>query len=75
MNGASNPRKLIFGEIDYFNLSASVLFQLPIEQTNYLFPHIFILRGCVMLKIIYPICCGVDVHKSFLVAGIASTNE
>ena len=28
-----------------------------------------------MLKIIYPICCGMDVHKSFLVACIASTND
>ncbi len=28
-----------------------------------------------MLKIVYPICCGIDVHKSFLVACIASTNE
>ena len=28
-----------------------------------------------MLKIVYPICCGMDVHKSFLVACIASTNE
>ena len=28
-----------------------------------------------MLKIIYPICCGMDVHKSFVVACIASTNE
>lgn len=28
-----------------------------------------------MLKIVYPICCGMDVHKSFLVARIASTNE
>ncbi len=27
-----------------------------------------------MLKIIYPICCGIDVHKKFLVACIASTN-
>jgi len=26
------------------------------------------------LKIIYPICCGIDVHKSFVVACIASTN-
>ena len=32
-------------------------------------------RGCVMLKIVYPICCGMDVHKSFVVASIASTNE
>ena len=27
-----------------------------------------------LLKIVYPICCGIDVHKSFLVACIASTN-
>ncbi|MDE5754273.1 MAG: IS110 family transposase [Oscillospiraceae bacterium] len=27
-----------------------------------------------MLKIVYPICCGMDVHKSFLIACIASTN-
>jgi len=28
-----------------------------------------------MLRIVYPICCGMDVHKSFVVACIASTNE
>lgn len=28
----------------------------------------------MILKIVYPICCGMDVHKSFLVACIASTN-
>ena len=28
-----------------------------------------------MLKIVHPICCGIDVHKSFVVACIASTNE
>jgi len=27
------------------------------------------------LKIIYPICCGIDVHKTFVVACIASTNN
>jgi transposase len=27
-----------------------------------------------MLKIVYSICCGIDVHKKFLVACIASTN-
>jgi len=27
-----------------------------------------------MLKIVYPICCGMDVHKSFVVACIASTD-
>ena len=33
------------------------------------------LRGCVMLKIVYPVCCGMDVHKSFVVACIATTNN
>ena len=28
-----------------------------------------------MLRIVYPICCGMDVHKDFLVACIASTNQ
>ena len=28
-----------------------------------------------MLKIIYPIACGIDVHKKFIVACIASTND
>jgi transposase len=28
-----------------------------------------------MLKIVYPICCGIDVHKTFIVACIASTNS
>ena len=28
-----------------------------------------------MLKIVYPICCGMDVHKNFLVACIATTNN
>lgn len=28
-----------------------------------------------MLKIVYPICCGMDVHKSFVVACIASTDS
>lgn len=28
-----------------------------------------------MLKIVYPICCGIDVHKTFIVATIASTDS
>ena len=28
-----------------------------------------------MLKIVYPICCGMDVHKSFVVACISTTND
>ncbi len=32
-------------------------------------------RDEAMLKIVYPICCGIDVHKTFVVACIAATNE
>lgn len=28
-----------------------------------------------MLRIVYPICCGMDIHKSFVYVCIASTNE
>lgn len=28
-----------------------------------------------MLKIVYPICCGIDVHKKFVVATLATTNS
>lgn len=28
-----------------------------------------------MLKIVYPICCGIDVHKTFVIATIASTDN
>lgn len=28
-----------------------------------------------MLRIIYPICCGIDVHKNFVVATIGNTNK
>lgn len=27
------------------------------------------------LKIVFPICCGIDVHKTFVVACIASINK
>lgn len=27
-----------------------------------------------MLKIVHPICCGIDVHKSFIVATIGATD-
>ena len=34
------------------------------------------LKGVPMaLKIVYQICCGIDVHKTFVVACIASTNK
>lgn len=28
-----------------------------------------------MLKIVYPICCGIDVHKKFVVATVGATNQ
>jgi len=28
-----------------------------------------------MFKVIYPVCCGIDVHKKFVVATIATTEE
>lgn len=28
-----------------------------------------------MLKIVYPTCCGIDVHKTFVIAVVAITNE
>jgi len=28
-----------------------------------------------MLKIVYPVCCGMDVHKSFIVACVATTDD
>ncbi|WP_245917437.1 IS110 family transposase [Bacillus canaveralius] len=28
-----------------------------------------------MLKIVYPICCGIDVHKKFVIATVGTTNQ
>lgn len=32
-------------------------------------------EGVFMLKIVYPICCGIDVHKTFVIATIATTDR
>ena len=32
-------------------------------------------RSPYVFKIVYKICCGIDVHKTFVVACIASTND
>lgn len=32
-------------------------------------------EGVFMLKIVYPVCCGIDVHKTFVIATIATTNR
>ena len=28
-----------------------------------------------MLKIVYPICCGIDVHKKFVIATVGATDK
>lgn len=35
----------------------------------------FYRKGSAVLKIVYPICCGVDVHKRTIVATIATTDK
>ncbi len=42
-----------------------------------LFSPVIIMKGVfpMGLKIVYQICCGIDVHKTFVVACIASTND
>ena len=44
-------------------------------SSPYLLPPNTVLRKCVILKIVYCVCFGMDVHKSFVVACIASTNK
>ena len=38
-------------------------------------PLYYLSEGVFMLKIVYPICCGIDVHKTFVVATIATTDR
>ena len=38
-------------------------------------PSNVVSRGCVMLKIVYRVYCGMEVHKSFAIAYIACINE
>ena len=61
------PCNLIFGETDYFNLLVNIQF-LPASSNP-------ASRKCVILKIVYRICSGMIVHKSFAVACIASPND
>jgi transposase len=37
------------------------------------FPHPNLIEGGHILKLTYPICCGIDVHKRFLVATIVTS--
>ena len=46
-----------------------IVYRIPIILANH-----SILKGVPMaLKIVYKICCGIDVHKTFVVTCIAST--
>lgn len=38
-------------------------------------PQTYFVEGGQNLKVVYPICCGVDVHKTFLVANVITTEE
>lgn len=42
---------------------------------NFIEPHGSQKGAPMALKIVYKICCGIDVHKTFVVACIASTNS
>lgn len=39
------------------------------------FIHYKLYGDVFMLKIVYPICCGIDVHKKFVVATVGTTNK
>jgi len=45
----------------------------PCRNLKYLRDEVLLLAGVV--DIVYPVCCGMDVHKNFLVACIATTDE
>ena len=66
MNVGFEPRKLIFGETNYSFFSE--------RSVPACYPQIFFEEG-IMPKIVHKICCGIDVHKSFVVACIATTDE
>ena len=36
---------------------------------------LFLSKGCDKMKLVYPVCCGVDVHKNIIVATIAITDK
>ncbi len=59
-------RRLIFGETNYSFFSA--------QSVNACFLK-YKREDGIMLKIVYPICCGIDVHKDFVFACIAATEN
>jgi transposase len=56
----------------HFTLTKTVIVLQLRRQSLSLF---FISKGVLQMKIVYPVCCGVDVHKKFLVATIATTDK
>lgn len=53
-------------------LNNVLCFSLILESTSIIL--LFILGGTTMLKIVHPICCGMDVYKKFIVATVATTS-
>jgi len=45
------------------------------QTVNVCLIHYKLWRDVFMLKIVYPICCGIDVHKKFVVATVGTTNK
>lgn len=45
------------------------------QTVNVCFIHYKLYGDVFMLKIVYPICCGIDVHKKFVVATVGTTNK
>jgi len=58
--------------VNLFLYRLLLVYSLVVGQ--YLYPQIYY-GDVTMLKIVYPICCGFDVHKSFVFACIAATDE
>jgi len=53
--------------------SKPCLYLLDIQSMSIYFLTLF-QGGLLMLKIVHPVCCGMDVHKKFVVATIATTD-
>lgn len=45
------------------------------QTVNVCFIHYKLYGDVFMLKIVHPICCGIDVHKKFVVATVGTTNK
>lgn len=74
----SNTKQYAFGHVNLFLYKQfSVYFSN--HQSTLVLPFIscffFRKKFSMALKIAYPVCCGIDIHKSFVVTCIASTDK